>query len=402
VRSRAIHGSSKPIDVEGVQPQKANNGTIYLDSILVHSSAYGASRAKKGPPRHETAPSKGFVDVTDQNCQTRRSGGSERRFRGSEMRVLDQSMPTLGQPRLHFRKLGASLRAANDGAAHHKQAGREPDALHHVDMHLPLGKHPEPNGIAHDLGNRDASDASRDYDVNSDDNASRDCDVNSESESDNGDRDGANAPECDDPDYAVGLPTWRLILKLRRLLASGRRTERLICRYLADLADRVRQRSDATLDAYADELHAARCFFGLGARDTRERVRVGRALRQLPQIERAFVEGELAYSRVREVTRVATAETELLWLELADRLDMRALERRVAGAGELNDVSQAIDATRSDANASDATRSNANAADMKTFSSDGWHSPPDTPRAPSGPAHRACASPSSSRRKRGH
>jgi hypothetical protein len=66
----------------------------------------------------------------------------------------------------------------------------------------------------------------------------------------------------------------------------------------------------------------------------RERVRVGRALRQLPEIERAFVDGELSYSRVREVTRVATTQSEPGWLELARGLDMRSLERRVAAERE--------------------------------------------------------------------
>ena len=139
-------------------------------------------------------------------------------------------------------------------------------------------------------------------------------------------------------DYRPGLPTSQLIAEVRGLLATERRAERLVCRYLADLADRIQARQDAELGAYADELHAARCFFGLGARDTRERVRIGRALRQLPQIERAFIDGELSYSRVREVTRVATVHTEPDWLELARRLDMRSLERRVATEREATGV----------------------------------------------------------------
>ena len=69
-------------------------------------------------------------------------------------------------------------------------------------------------------------------------------------------------------------------------------------------------------------------------RDTRERVRIGRALRDLPELERAFIAGALSYSRVREVTRVATPETERDWLWLAERLDMRTLERRVAEVRE--------------------------------------------------------------------
>src|SRR5688572_20617559 len=119
------------------------------------------------------------------------------------------------------------------------------------------------------------------------------------------------------PTYQPNLTGAELIAELRELFATQRRAEQLICRYLADLADRIAQRRDVALGAYADELHAARCFFGLGVRETRERVRVGRALRNLPRIERAFIEGELSYSRAREVSRVATSRTEGEWLSLA-------------------------------------------------------------------------------------
>lgn len=135
-------------------------------------------------------------------------------------------------------------------------------------------------------------------------------------------------------EYHPELATLELLGEIRRLFATERRIEHLVCRYLADLADRIRQGRDAALWAYADELHAARCCFGLGMRDTRERVRIGRALRQLPRIEAAFVGGELSCSRVREVTRVAEPETESHWLELARSLDMRSLERRIAAARE--------------------------------------------------------------------
>ena len=116
------------------------------------------------------------------------------------------------------------------------------------------------------------------------------------------------------PDYHPGLATLELIVEVRRLLATERRTARLICRNLANLADRVREGLDHALWGYADELHAARCIFGLGVRDTRERVRVDRALRELPRVEAAFVSGEVSYSRVREVTRVAEPSTETEWL----------------------------------------------------------------------------------------
>jgi len=135
-------------------------------------------------------------------------------------------------------------------------------------------------------------------------------------------------------EYRPGLATSELVAEIRGLLATERRAECLLCRYLGDLADRVHARQDAELGRYADEFEAARQCFGLRARDMRERVRVGRALRTLRRIERAFIDGELSYSRVREVTRVATVQTEPEWLELARRLDMRSLERRVVAEHE--------------------------------------------------------------------
>ncbi len=53
------------------------------------------------------------------------------------------------------------------------------------------------------------------------------------------------------------------------------------------------------LRGYVDIYHAARNCFDLSVRATRERVRVGRALRELPRIEQAFVDGRLGYSRAR-------------------------------------------------------------------------------------------------------
>ena len=133
--------------------------------------------------------------------------------------------------------------------------------------------------------------------------------------------------------YRADLPIAQLIAELGRLFEKQRRTEQLICRYLADLADRIETEPATVMGGYVDIYHAARCCFGLSVRATRERVRVGRALRELPRIEQAFVDGQLSYSRVREVTRVATAETEGEWFEAATVLPMRVLERRVVEAG---------------------------------------------------------------------
>jgi DprA/Smf-like nucleotide binding protein involved in DNA uptake len=143
-------------------------------------------------------------------------------------------------------------------------------------------------------------------------------------------------------EYDPTLSGPELLATVRALLATRRRAEQLICRYLADLADRVQEQRDEWLGARVQSVgeaairepveDIARRHLGLRRRNTLERIRVGRALRALPQVERAFIEGELSYSRVREVTRIATATTEVVWLELARTLDMRTLERRVAQA----------------------------------------------------------------------
>jgi Domain of unknown function (DUF222) len=67
----------------------------------------------------------------------------------------------------------------------------------------------------------------------------------------------------------------------------------------------------------------------LGTRAAREQVRVARALAELPGIHGAFAWGELSYSKVRALTRVATAESEAELLELARHATAAQLERLI-------------------------------------------------------------------------
>lgn len=68
---------------------------------------------------------------------------------------------------------------------------------------------------------------------------------------------------------------------------------------------------------------------GLTVRAAREHVRVARDLRELPLIRASFARGELSYSKVRAVTRAATAESEAEMLELAHNATAAQLERAV-------------------------------------------------------------------------
>ena len=56
---------------------------------------------------------------------------------------------------------------------------------------------------------------------------------------------------------------------------------------------------------------------GIGPVAAREKVRVARALEQLPEISDAFEKGEISYSKVRGMTRVATAANESVLVSVA-------------------------------------------------------------------------------------
>jgi hypothetical protein len=70
---------------------------------------------------------------------------------------------------------------------------------------------------------------------------------------------------------------------------------------------------------------------GLGRGPANERMRIARALAELPLIEQAFSTGELSYSKVRALTRVADAESEAPLLEQARLMTGEQLEKLVAG-----------------------------------------------------------------------
>ena len=53
--------------------------------------------------------------------------------------------------------------------------------------------------------------------------------------------------------------------------------------------------------------------FGMSRREARDLLAAGKALLDLPEIDRAFAEGRLCWSKVRELIRVAVPEHEQKW-----------------------------------------------------------------------------------------
>src|SRR6185436_10085142 len=72
-------------------------------------------------------------------------------------------------------------------------------------------------------------------------------------------------------------------------------------------------------------------MFGYKPRSMQEKLRVAEALEALPALERALSSGEIGWSAVRELTRVAVSETEHEWLEFARGKTLRQLEQVLAG-----------------------------------------------------------------------
>jgi len=78
---------------------------------------------------------------------------------------------------------------------------------------------------------------------------------------------------------------------------------------------------------------------GYTPRAAQDRLRVARALGDLPVMTAALADGELAFTAVRELTRVATRVTEVAWVDAARGKNVREIEQLVAGhrVGDLPD-----------------------------------------------------------------
>jgi hypothetical protein len=131
----------------------------------------------------------------------------------------------------------------------------------------------------------------------------------------------------------------------RSVLAGGHEAEheavhRRLCEYArhrsaldaAEAFDLVRaeQFKIYAFHACATHYEYMERVLGYGPHAARERMRVARALVGLPETTAALARGELSYSAVRELTRVATDETETAWLERAKGLVVNQIERLVA------------------------------------------------------------------------
>ncbi len=114
-------------------------------------------------------------------------------------------------------------------------------------------------------------------------------------------------------DLEAGLSAAEADRRVARAHRAGDIGARALAFYLVDIADRgVHQEFGFHgVEQYAEMRYHIR------PPTTRSYLATGRALDELPEIDEAFCRGKLFWSQVRELARVATAETEAEWLDWA-------------------------------------------------------------------------------------
>jgi hypothetical protein len=121
--------------------------------------------------------------------------------------------------------------------------------------------------------------------------------------------------------------SWRDIDRDLRALAKRRgridSEEAILLSSVARL-EVWRELGKASLHEYLEDV------LGYGPRAASDRVRVAIALDQLPDLAEALASGELAYSAIRELTRVAVPETQAEWRAAARGKSLRQIEESVA------------------------------------------------------------------------
>ncbi len=85
-----------------------------------------------------------------------------------------------------------------------------------------------------------------------------------------------------------------------------------------------RRVGNASLFEYLEDV------LGYGPKTARERIRIAAALGEMPELADALASGELSYSAVRELTRVAVRDTEREWIDAVQGKNLRQVEELVA------------------------------------------------------------------------
>lgn len=137
-----------------------------------------------------------------------------------------------------------------------------------------------------------------------------------------------------------------LDLRLKEIVGKARRAEAELAKALLEMKrwGLFRYLSYPRVEDYAE------AELDLRAGKTKDLIEIAAKLEGLPRVRAAFEAGALAWTKARQVVRVATAADEDAWLERAQALSNRALERAVAAAkGERPVVRVVLELSEADA-----------------------------------------------------
>src|SRR6266540_3382520 len=136
-----------------------------------------------------------------------------------------------------------------------------------------------------------------------------------------------------------GLPQKELVERIHFYRRQGEVAERALGFYLLDMQER---------GAYRPEAGAAQwAWKHLDYKRADKLILLAKRLEELPEIDAAFSRGEVPWTKVREIARVAAPETEREWLALAKRCTSRELEAATAQAKVGDRPGQGLKARRS-------------------------------------------------------
>jgi len=123
-----------------------------------------------------------------------------------------------------------------------------------------------------------------------------------------------------------GLPAQQVLERLTASVRAGEVSERATAFYLKEVKDR------GLVDLWDPRgiYPFAEARFGYSPKKTGDLLRIADALPELPKLDRAFNRGKIEWTKVREITRVATPETEAAWIDFARTHTCREVEQKVA------------------------------------------------------------------------
>ncbi|HEX6245443.1 MAG TPA: HNH endonuclease, partial [Polyangiales bacterium] len=131
----------------------------------------------------------------------------------------------------------------------------------------------------------------------------------------------------------AGLPVEELARRLAVALRAGEACQRALAFYLHDME--ARRLAQAL--GFPSTVHFAGNRLGLSKGTTRDLLRAGRRLEELGELDAAFARGELCWSKVRCIARVASPDNQAQWIERCRDLTAAQVEGITRCASEGDD-----------------------------------------------------------------